>query len=276
MISFNRISLVCGRQSRLLVKSRFLSSISNLELENENVVKRKDARALVKNPMNVIVAVQKVKELVWAKFDETVEIAVNLNVDPRKPNMSIKGVASLPHGTGKKIRVAVFTQGSNIQTALNYGADVAGCEDLIAEVQSGNIAFDRVIATPDVMPMLGKIGKILGPRGLMPNPKLGSVTTDIVKAIQSVKAGSVQFRVEKKGIIQAGIGKISFKNIMLLDNIRAFMMAINDVKPEGLKGKFITSIHISSTMGPGIPIEITSADPTSPKFMLDESLIAAI
>eukprot|EP01041_Mallomonas_annulata_P002514 gene2515-4892_t len=230
--------------------------------------KRKIAQALVKDPLNVNIAIEKVKELVWAKFDETVEIAVNLNVDPRKPNQSIKGVAALPHGTGKKVRVGVFTQGANRQLALDAGADVVGAEDLVARVQSGELPFDRVIATPDVMSLVSKIGKILGPRGLMPNPKLGTVTTDVVKAVKAAKAGSVQFRVEKHGIVQAGIGKVSFSKEALLENIRSLMVAIGDAKPEGFKGKFINTVHLSSTMGPGVPVEVSSADPTSPKFIL--------
>lgn len=161
---------------------------------------------------------------------------VNLGVDPRKPNQSIKGVAVLPSGSGKVIRVAVFAQGNDVQAALDAGASVVGSDDLLARIQSGDLPFERVIATPEMMTMVSKVGKILGPRGMMPNPKMGTVTKDVTKAVKAAKAGSVQFRVEKQGIIQAGIGKVSFTKEALLDNVRSFMVAISDVKPENYKG----------------------------------------
>lgn len=229
-----------------------------------------------KDSLNINIAVELVKELSWAKFDETVEISINLDVDPRKPNQSIKGVATLPRGTGKTVRVGVFAQGADAQSALDAGADVVGAEDLIARIQGGDIPFDRVLATPDVMQMVSKIGKILGPRGLMPNPKLGTVTKDISKAVKAAKAGNVQFRVDKQGIVQAGVGKSSFSKEALLDNIRSFMLAISDSKPEGFKGKYISAVHIGSTMGPGLQIDVANVDPSSPKFMLDPTLLSKL
>lgn len=216
---------------------------------------------------NVNDAVVKLREASWAKFDETVELAVSLNLDPRKPNQSIKGVARLPHGVGKVVRVAVFATAENATAAKQAGADVVGTEDLLARIQSGDMPFDTIIATPDMMSMVSKIGKVLGPRGLMPNPKMGTVTNDVAKAVKTAKAGAVQFRVEKKGIVQAGVGKLSFSNEALLENIRAFMIAVADVKPEGLKGAYMNQIYLSSTMGPGILVELPSADPNSAKFM---------
>eukprot|EP01038_Epipyxis_sp_PR26KG_P010251 gene10251-13788_t len=219
-------------------------------------------------PVNINDAVGLVKQLSWAKFDESVEVAVNLNLDPRKPNQSIKGVANLPHGTGKKIRVCVFAKGSDATEAIAAGADIVGAEDLIAKIQGGELGFDRVIATPEMMSIVGKIGKILGPRGMMPNPKMGTVTKEITKAVKAARAGAVQFKVEKKGIIHAGIGKVSFPPEMLLENIRSLMVAILDAKPEGFKGKYMQGAHICSTMGPSITLELPSVDPSSPRFML--------
>jgi len=223
---------------------------------------------------NIHYAIEIVKESAWAKFDETVEIAVNLGVDPRKPNQSIKGVAVLPNGTGKTVRVAVIATGQDAHEAKLAGADAVGAEDLIARIQAGDIPFDRVIATPEVMSMVGKIGKILGPRGLMPNPKMGTVTKDVAKAIKAARAGTVQFRVEKNGIIQAGIGKVSFSIEKLVENIRSLMVAIADVKPENYKGKYILSASLCSTMGPGVPIELGTIEPSSAKFMLHPSAYA--
>lgn len=184
--------------------------------------------------------------------------------------MSIsQGVAKLPHGTGKKIRVAVFATGADATEALAAGADIVGAEDLVATIQKGEMLFDTVIATPEMMTMVSKIGRILGPRGMMPNPRMGTVTKDVGKAIIAAKKGAVQFRVEKAGIIQVGIGRLSFSNIQLLDNIRSFMVAVSDSKPDGLKGKYIQSVSVGSTMGPGVEITTQNVDPSSPKFMLD-------
>lgn len=223
-------------------------------------------------PLNVHHAVDFMKKACWARFDESIEVAVRLGVDPRKPNQAIKGIASLPHGTGKSIRIGVFANGLDADTAVNEGADVVGGADLIAKIQEsggGAIAFDRVIATPEMMPALSKIGRILGPRGLMPNPKMGSVTNDVAAAIRQAKIGTVTFRVDKVGIVHAPIGKRSFPTSKLLDNLRSFMMGLSDAKPEGLKGKYITSVSIASTMGPGVPVDVASADPSSSKFMLE-------
>ena len=186
---------------------------------------------------------------------------------------AVAGMASLPSGTGKQVRICVFATGADAQKAIEAGASVVGAEDLIARIQGGDMPFDRVIATPEMMPLVSKIGKILGPRGMMPNPKLGTVTKDVEKAVKAGKAGSVQFRVEKKGIIQAGIGKVSFTPEALLDNIRSFMVAVSDVKPEGYKGKYLVAAYLSSTMGPGINIDLGTVDPSNPKFMLHPDLI---
>lgn len=188
----------------------------------------------------------------------------------------LQGVARLPHGTGKIVRVCVFASGQDAADALNAGADVVGAEDLVARIQKGDMPFDTVIATPEMMSLVGKIGRILGPRGMMPTPKMGSVTKDVAKAVKLAKAGAVQFRVEKAGIVQAGIGKLSFSNEDLLNNLRAFMVAVSDAKPEGMKGKYIQSVHLSSTMGPGVPIDRGNVDPSNAKFMLDPSKMSSI
>ena len=245
--------------------------------ESNKIKKPRHTKQNVKyEKKNIYEAIDLIKELSWAKFDETIEMAVNLGVDPRKPNQSVKGVASLPSGTGKTVRIAVFATGQDAQIALEAGASVVGAEDLVTRIQGGDIPFDRVIATPEMMPLVSKIGKILGPRGMMPNPKLGTVTKDVAKAIKKEKAGSVQFRVEKKGIIQAGIGKISFTKEALLENIRYFMVAISDVKPEGYKGKYLVSASLSSSMGPGIGLDLPNVDPSNPKFMLHPDSFASI
>eukprot|EP01031_Cornospumella_fuschlensis_P036385 gene36385-44137_t len=218
---------------------------------------------------NIHKAIEEVKQASWASFDETVEISVNTGLDPRKPNQSVKGVAKLPNGTGKKTRVAVIATGTDVQAALDAGADVAGHENVVALIQGGDVNFDALIATPEAMPSVGKLGRILGPRGLMPNPKMGTVTKDVAKAVKAAKAGAIQFKVEKKGIIQAGVGKISFSSDSLLENIRSVMLAIQDAKPEGFKGKYIHTVHVSSTMGPGVPVDLSSIDPSSPRFMLN-------
>ena len=205
----------------------------------------------------------------WAKFDETIEVAVNTSLDPRKPNQSVKGIAPLPHGNGKSIRIAVFAEGPEAQEAVDAGADIVGSDDLIKHIQAGNIDFQRCIATPDLMAGVSRIGKILGPKGLMPNPKLGTVTKDVASAIREAKAGSVQFKVEKKGIIMAGIGKASFTDEMILENLKSFMVAITDSKPEGFKGKYLKRVHISTTMGPSLEIDLNSVDPSNSRFMID-------
>jgi len=200
-------------------------------------------------------AVKLVKERAKAKFDETIEIAMNLGVDPRHADQMVRGVCSLPNGTGRSVRVAVFARGALAEAATKAGADIVGAEDLVEEVQKGNINFDRCIATPDMMPLVGRLGKVLGPRGLMPNPKVGTVTTDVALAIQGAKGGSVEFRVEKAGIIHAGIGKASFTEQALVENVRAFTDAVARAKPSGAKGTFLKRISLSSTMGLGLRIE---------------------
>jgi large subunit ribosomal protein L1 len=203
-------------------------------------------------------AVKLIKERAKAKFDETIEIAMNLGVDPRHADQMVRGVVNLPNGTGRTQRVAVFARGPKADEAKAAGADVVGAEDLVAEVQAGKIEFDRCIATPDLMPLVGRLGKVLGPRGLMPNPKVGTVTMDVTNAVKGAKGGSVEFRVEKAGIIHAGVGKASFPEEKLVENIKAFADAVQKAKPPGAKGHFINRIAISSTMGPGVKIEPAS------------------
>ena len=204
-------------------------------------------------------AVKLVKERAKAKFDETVEIAMNLGVDPRHADQMVRGVVSLPNGTGRSLRVAVFARGAKADEARAAGADIVGAEDLVEIVQKGEINFDRCIATPDLMPLVGRLGKVLGPRGIMPNPKVGTVTMDVKGAIAGAKGGSVEFRVEKAGIIQAGVGKASFPAEKLAENIRAFADAVNKAKPAGAKGShYINRVAISSTMGPGVKVDMAS------------------
>ena len=198
-----------------------------------------------------------VKQNATSKFDETVEVALNLGVDPRHADQMVRGVVNLPKGTGKTVRVAVFAKGAKAEEATKAGADVVGAEDLMETVQGGQIDFDRVIATPDMMGVVGRLGKVLGPKGLMPNPKLGTVTMDVTKAVTDAKSGQVEFRVEKAGIIHAGIGKASFAAEDLKANFDAFMDAIVKAKPSGAKGKFVKKIAVSSTMGPGVKIDST-------------------
>jgi len=202
-------------------------------------------------------AVKMLKERPHAKFDETVELAMNLNIDPRKADQSVRGVISLPHGTGKAMRVAVFARGDKAEAAKTAGADVVGAEDLAEKVQAGQIDFDRCIATPDMMAVVGRLGKVLGPRGLMPNPKLGTVTADVVQAVKDAKGGQVQYRAEKAGIVHAGVGKVSFTEAALVENIRALVGAISRAKPTGIKGSYIKKASLSSTMGPGIKLDLT-------------------
>jgi large subunit ribosomal protein L1 len=203
-------------------------------------------------------AVKMVKERAKAKFDETVEIAMNLGVDPRHADQMVRGVVSLPNGTGRTLRVAVFARGAKAEEARKAGADVVGAEDLVAAVQAGNINFDRCIATPDMMPLVGRLGKVLGPRGLMPNPKVGTVTMDVANAVKDAKGGAVEFRVEKAGIVQAGVGKASFAEPQLIENIKAFADAVQKARPAGAKGTFIQRVAVSSTMGPGVRVDPAS------------------
>ncbi len=200
-------------------------------------------------------AVKLVKERAKAKFDETIEIAMNLGVDPRHADQMVRGVVALPNGTGRSVRVAVFARGAKADEAKAAGAEVVGAEDLVERVQGGNIDFDRCIATPDLMPLVGRLGKVLGPRGMMPNPKVGTVTMDVIAAIKASKGGSVEFRVEKAGIVHAGIGKASFAADKLVENIKAFADAVQKAKPAGAKGQYINRVAVSSTMGPGVKVE---------------------
>jgi large subunit ribosomal protein L1 len=203
-------------------------------------------------------AVKMVKERSKAKFDETVEVAMNLGVDPRHADQMVRGVVNLPNGTGKNVRVAVFAKDAKAEEARKAGADVVGAEDLVALVQAGKLDFDRVIATPDMMPLVGRLGKILGPRNLMPNPKVGTVTPDVAGAVKAAKGGAVEFRVEKAGIIQAGVGKASFTEEALLQNIKAFTDAVQKARPAGAKGTYVKRVAVSSTMGPGVHVDPAS------------------
>jgi large subunit ribosomal protein L1 len=200
-------------------------------------------------------AVQLIKDRAKAKFDETIEVAMNLGVDPRHADQMVRGVVNLPNGSGRTQRVAVFARGAKAEEAKAAGADIVGAEDLVEKVNAGQIDFDRCIATPDLMPLVGRLGKVLGPRGLMPNPKVGTVTADVTNAVRGAKGGSVEFRVEKAGIIHAGVGKASFPAEKLVENVRAFADAVQKAKPSGAKGSFVNKISISSTMGPGVKIE---------------------
>ncbi len=210
-------------------------------------------------PYGVAEAVKHVKNNANAKFDETIEIAMNLGVDPRHADQMVRGVVNLPNGTGRTVRVAVFAKDAKAEEATKAGADIVGAEDLMEKIQGGFADFDRVIATPDMMAIVGRLGKVLGPRGLMPNPKVGTVTPDVTKAVGDAKGGAVQFRVEKAGIVHAGIGKASFAENALVENTQAFIDAVQKAKPAGAKGAYIKKISVSSTMGPGIKIDVNSA-----------------
>jgi len=203
-------------------------------------------------------AVKLVKGNATAKFDETIEIAMNLGVDPRHADQAVRGVVQMPNGTGKPVRIAVFARGDKADEARAAGADLVGAEDLAEKIQGGEIEFDRCIATPDMMMLVGRLGKVLGPRGLMPNPKLGTVTPNVAEAVKAAKGGAVEFRAEKAGIIHAGIGKASFTEQALLENVQAFIAGINRAKPSGAKGTFIQKVSLSSTMGPGVKIDLGS------------------
>jgi large subunit ribosomal protein L1 len=209
-------------------------------------------------PYGLDEAIRLVKERATAKFDETVEVALNLGVNPRHADQMVRGVVQLPNGTGKPVRVAVFARGPKADEARAAGADVVGAEDLAERIQGGEIDFDRAIATPDLMPVVGRLGKVLGPRGLMPNPKLGTVTPDVAAAVQAAKGGQVEFRVEKAGIIHAGIGKASFAEPALAENLRALVDAVVRAKPAGAKGTYLQRMALSSTMGPGVRVDVAS------------------
>ncbi|MXX90373.1 MAG: 50S ribosomal protein L1 [Boseongicola sp. SB0665_bin_10] len=212
-----------------------------------------------KENVTVEEAVALVKTGAKAKFDESVEIAMNLGVDPRHADQMVRGSVTLPNGTGKSLRVAVFARGAKADEAKDAGADIVGAEDLMETVQGGRIEFDRCIATPDMMPIVGRLGKILGPRNLMPNPKVGTVTMDVKEAVEAAKGGEVQFKVEKAGIVHAGIGKVSFEDAKLAENVRAFVGAVSKAKPSGSKGTYMKKVALSSTMGPGVSVSIDSA-----------------
>jgi large subunit ribosomal protein L1 len=212
-----------------------------------------------KDNLSVEDAVALIKSTANAKFDETVELAVNLGVDPRHADQMVRGVVGLPNGTGKTVRVAVFARGAKADEAKEAGADIVGAEDLMETVQGGKIEFDRCIATPDMMPIVGRLGKVLGPRNLMPNPKVGTVTMDVADAVKAAKGGEVQFKVEKAGVVHAGVGKASFDEAKLVENVRAFVGAVAKAKPAGAKGTYMKKIALSSTMGPGVTIDVSSA-----------------
>jgi large subunit ribosomal protein L1 len=203
-------------------------------------------------------AVKLVKDRAKAKFDETVEIAMNLGVDPRHADQMVRGIVSLPNGSGRTVRVAVFARGAKADEAKAAGADIVGAEDLVEKVNAGNIDFDRCIATPDMMPLVGRLGKVLGPRGLMPNPKVGTVSMDVTNAVKAAKSGTIEFKVESQGIVQGGVGKASFPAEKLVENIRAFADAVQKAKPAGAKGHYINRVAISSTMGPGVKVELAT------------------
>jgi large subunit ribosomal protein L1 len=216
-------------------------------------------------PVKVEEAVKEIKSRASAKFDETVEIAMNLNLDPRKPDQNLRGTVMLPHGTGKSVRVGVFARGDRAKEAEDAGADVVGAEDLVEKIQGGEINFDRAIATPDMMALVGRLGKILGPRGLMPNPRLGTVTQNIAEAVKAAKGGQVEFRAEKAGIVHAGIGKASFTDAALIDNVRTFVGAIARGRPSGVKGTYIKRVSLSSTMGPAVKVEVPGLAADEPR-----------
>ncbi|MEL7273911.1 MAG: 50S ribosomal protein L1 [Pseudomonadota bacterium] len=208
-------------------------------------------------------AVKMVKEKASAKFDETVEVAINLGVDPRHADQMVRGVITMPNGTGKDMRVAVFARDAKAEEATAAGADVVGAEDLMERIQGGDIPFDRIIATPDMMSVVGRLGKVLGPRGLMPNPRVGTVTPDVAQAVKDAKGGSVEFRVEKAGVVHAGVGKASFDANKLEENIKAFVEAVQKAKPSGAKGTYMKRVAVSSTMGPGVKVDVASVAPAA-------------
>lgn len=223
---------------------RYKAALANVDRNKDHTVKG---------------AVDLVKGNATAKFDETVEVAINLGVDPRHADQMVRGVCNLPNGTGRTLRVAVFAKDAKAEEAKKAGADIVGAEDLMKMVQDGQMDFDKVIATPDMMPLVGRLGQILGPKGMMPNPKVGTVTMDVAKAVADSKGGAVEFRVEKSGIIHAAIGKASFTETALAENVRAFLGAIMKAKPTGAKGVYMQRVTLSSTMGPGVKIDVSEA-----------------
>jgi large subunit ribosomal protein L1 len=228
-----------------------MPKIAKRIVKNENGIERGKAYPLDQ-------ALKLVKERSNAKFDETIEIAMNLGVDPRHADQMVRGICNLPNGSGRKLKVAVFAKGAKAEEARKAGADIVGAEDLVEIVNKGTIDFDRCIATPDLMPLVGRLGKVLGPRGLMPNPKVGTVTMDIAGAVQGAKGGAVEFRVEKAGIIQAGVGKASFTADQLAGNVKAFVDAVLKARPQGQKGTFVKKLSLSSTQGPGVKVDLAS------------------
>jgi large subunit ribosomal protein L1 len=217
--------------------------------------------AVEKNKLYSLVdALKLVKSNASVKFDETVEVALNLGVDPRHADQMVRGVVELPNGSGRTMRVAVFARGDKAEEATAAGADIVGAEDLLEIVQGGKIEFDRCIATPDMMPLVGRLGKVLGPRNLMPNPKVGTVTADVAEAVRSAKGGAVEFRVEKEGIIHAGVGKASFSEEQLLGNVKALVAAVQKARPTGAKGTYMRRMAVSSSMGPGVKVDLTGID----------------
>ncbi len=217
-----------------------------------------------KHDLSVEEAVKLIKANAQAKFDETIEIAMNLGVDPRHADQMVRGTVTLPNGTGKSVRVAVFARGPKAEEAEKAGADIVGAEDLMEQIQGGKIDFDRCIATPDMMPIVGRLGKILGPRNLMPNPKVGTVTMDVKEAVEAAKGGQVQFKAEKAGVVHAGVGKASFDEAKLVENVRAFVDAVQKAKPAGAKGTYMKKVSLTSTMGPGVSIDVMSATGNAP------------
>ncbi|WP_226783219.1 50S ribosomal protein L1 [Oceaniglobus trochenteri] len=219
------------------------------------------AREAVAGKSNLTVedAVKLIKANATAKFDETIEISLNLGVDPRHADQMVRGTVNLPNGTGKSVRVAVFARGPKAEEAEKAGADVVGAEDLMEQIQGGNINFDRCIATPDMMPIVGRLGKILGPRNLMPNPKIGTVTMDVKEAVEAAKGGQVQFKAEKAGVVHAGVGKASFDEAKLVENVRAFVDAVSKAKPTGAKGTYMKAVNLTSSMGPGVTVDVANA-----------------
>ena len=231
-------------------------------MANKNAKRTKDVRASIDRDAEYELgaAVKMVKDAATAKFDETIEIAMSLNVDPRHADQMVRGVVQLPNGTGKTVRIAVFAKDAKADEAREAGADWVGAEDLAEKIQAGEMDFDRCIATPDMMAVVGRLGKVLGPRGLMPNPKLGTVTPDVAGAIAAQKGGQVEFRVEKAGVIHAGVGKASFAEDALQANVSAFVNAVLRAKPSGAKGTYVKKVAVSSTMGPGVKIDIASVE----------------
>jgi large subunit ribosomal protein L1 len=228
-----------------------MPKIAKRIVKNQNGIERGKAYPLDQ-------ALKLVKERANAKFDETIEIAMNLGVDPRHADQMVRGICNLPNGSGRKLRVAVFAKGAKAEEARKAGADIVGAEDLVEIVNKGTIEFDRCIATPDLMPLVGRLGKVLGPRGLMPNPKVGTVTMDVAGAVQGAKGGAVEFRVEKAGIIQAGVGKASFTQDQLAGNVKAFVDAVLKARPQGQKGTFVKKLSLSSSQGPGVKVDLAS------------------